>query len=255
VYVCLHNSAHAAWTIEALRAGKHVVCEKPLALSSSDVEQMQRTAQETARLLVEAGWNRWHPRMRELERVIREGRLGLVQSVRTEFVGALPPAGGYRSDPLLGGGALYDVGCYAVAAALLAFDWELPRLVSARSVPTGTGTDAVTVATLRFNGGTATVRAGLTGRLSEALEIRGDEATAELSAPVFTAGRVPARLTVTGPDGSRDNVFEPVNPYRLMVEDVSAAVRGQDACLLPAAQSRAVATVIDAIRIAAGRRT
>lgn len=166
----------------------------------------------------------------------------------------LPPAGGYRDDPLLGGGALYDVGCYAIAAVLLAFDWRLPRSVSARWELTDSGADAVTSAELHFDSGTATIHAGLTGSLSEVFVARGDKSTVELIPPVFTAGTEMAYLTQAGPQSNRKLDFEPVNPYQLMVENVSAAVRGLDAYLVTGAQSLAVAVVIDMIRAAAGEK-
>ncbi|WP_378742245.1 Gfo/Idh/MocA family protein [Nocardia brasiliensis] len=247
VYVALHNSSHLTWTLRALDAGKHVVCEKPLGLHADEVEQMITAARAADRLLVEACWNRWHPRNRVLERVLENNELGEVRSACASFLGILPPVGGYRDDPALGGGALYDVGCYAIAAVLLAFDWQQPTSVTACSRLTPTGADALTTAELTFPGGTATIRAGLTGELTEQFVVRGENATVGLEQPAFTAGAAPCCLLT--PSGRIE--FPAINPYAVMVEQVSAAVRGEDAYLVSPDQSLAVARVLDSIRTAA----
>jgi len=139
VYIALHNSAHRPWVQRALAAGKHVLCEKPLGLSAAEVDAMADCARENGRLLVEAAWNLWHPRTRAAERILAARALGAVRHVVARFDGASPPVGDYRRDAGLGGGALYDVGCYAVAAVLAAYGWKEPvaAQVHARTWPGG----------------------------------------------------------------------------------------------------------------------
>ncbi|MFI6045779.1 Gfo/Idh/MocA family protein [Nocardia sp. NPDC051321] len=247
VYVALHNSGHLTWTLRALNAGKHVVCEKPLGLHADEVEQMITTARAANRLLVEASWNRWHPRTRSLERAIGSGELGEIRSASASFLGVVPPVGGYRDDPTMGGGALYDVGCYAVAAVLLAFSWRQPISLTAHSQLTPRGTDVLTIAELAFPSGTATVRAGLTGELTEHFVVHGAVGRVELQQPAFTAGASPCSLMTPG--GRVE--FPAINPYLLMVEQVSAAVRGEDAYLVTLDESLAVARTLDRIRAVA----
>ncbi len=120
VYIALANDDHLPWAERALAAGKHVLCEKPLGLTAAEVRQMAATARAADRLLVEASWNRWHPRTRRAEALLRSGAIGAVRRVEAGFTFAGVAEDNYRLDPARGGGALYDVGCYATAAALWA---------------------------------------------------------------------------------------------------------------------------------------
>lgn len=258
VYIALHNSAHLEWTLHALRAGKHVVCEKPLGLTANEVMRMSKVAKIAGRLLVEACWNRWHPRTRELERMIKMAKLGTIHSVEITFIGLLPQLDGYRRNPILGGGALYDIGCYAVAGVLLSFGWMLPTSVSGHWHLTPSLVDSTTTAELFFPEGNAILHVGLTGELEEQFVIHGDRGSIELTHPAFTAGTAPAHLVRRGPHENWQMTFPSVNPYRLMVEQFSAAVQGKPAYLVNLEQSLATAIVIDMVRAAAtgsARRT
>ncbi|HVQ93372.1 MAG TPA: Gfo/Idh/MocA family oxidoreductase [Mycobacteriales bacterium] len=258
VYVSLHNEVHRQWTLAALAAGKHVLCEKPLGLTAAEVDEMTAAADRADLLLVEAVWNRWHPRTREAEQLVGDGAVGTVRRVVARFDGGTPPAAGnYRFDPGLGGGSLYDVGCYAIAGALWAFGWQRPTEVTARAELWPTGADLLTVAELRFaGGGTAEILAGFTGSAEQRLEITGTTGTLELVSPAYSAATEPATLRLrTGDAPPTDSTWPPTNAYRLMVEEVSRAVRGEPATLVPLSQSRAGAAVLDRIRAATGPTT
>src|SRR4051794_3004181 len=116
VYISLTNDNHRPWTLAALAAGKHVLCEKPLGLDRAEVVEMVDAAVAADRLLVEAFWYRWHPRTRRLEQLVTSGALGPIVGLETEFSyhGSDHTPGEFRLDPKLGGGGLYDVGCYAI---------------------------------------------------------------------------------------------------------------------------------------------
>jgi predicted dehydrogenase len=249
VYVALHNSAHLEWSTRALLSGKHVVCEKPLGLTTEEVLVMTRIARAQERLLVEACWNRWHPRTRLLEQILQNGDLGTIRSVQATFVGRPPHPGNFRLDPQLGGGALHDVGCYAVAATLLAFNWQHPTVVCAHQRTAEGGVDVTTSAQLRFPTGSASIRTGLTGEGIETLVIVGDAGEAELERPAFTAGSATARLSWhTATHGKRSIDFPPVNPYRLMVDSVASAACGSNAFVVTLSESLAISETMDSIR-------
>jgi xylose dehydrogenase (NAD/NADP) len=253
VYISLHNEAHLGWVTAALAAGKHVLCEKPLGLTTAEVDEMAEAADRAGRLLVEAVWNRWHPRTREAEQLVGDGALGAVHRVVARFDGGTPADGNYRWEPGLGGGALYDLGCYAVAGALWAFGWQEPTEVVARAELWPSGADRLTVAELRFAGGAnAEVVAGFTGTGEERLEIIGTGGAVELVPPAYSAGGGPATLRLLTGAGPDEPTWPPTDPYRLMVEEVSRAVRGEPATLVPLHQTRAVAAVLDRIRQSAG---
>ncbi len=112
VYLPLPNSLHCEWAIRAMRAGKHVLCEKPLALNAGEAEEMIRTSHECGVLLMEAFMYRYTDRMRKVHGVLESGVLGPVRSINSTFRFFLDRQNTIKEKPELGGGALYDVGCY-----------------------------------------------------------------------------------------------------------------------------------------------
>jgi predicted dehydrogenase len=204
-------------------------------------------------VLVEAAWNRWHPRNREAERLVAAGAVGTVQRVVSSFSGGPVPAGNYRYHPQYGGGALYDVGCYALAGALWAFGWQQPVEVSAEAEFWPEGADSRTVARLGFpGGGEAVVTGGLDGVDEQVLRISGSTGTLELVSPAWMTRDKQVVLRLTPADGAEpaESSWPPVDAYRLMVEEVSRAIRGEPGYVVPLEQSSAVAGTIDRIRAA-----
>lgn len=117
VYISLPNTLHAEWTIYALRHGKHVLCEKPLATSLAEVDAMIAAANETGRVLAEAFMYRHHPQTKLVGEWVQNGRLGDLLSVRATFNFAMGSRNNIRLAPDLGGGSLWDVGVYPVSFA------------------------------------------------------------------------------------------------------------------------------------------
>ena len=247
VYVALANDAHAPWSIEALRAGKHVLCEKPLALSVSEVEAMTAAAAAAGRLLVEASWYRWHPRVRLAERLLREfDALGRVRYVTAGFTFAGVDPGSYRLDPARGGGALYDVGCYVVSAALWAFGAP-PREVTAKTLVGPTGVDLTAEVTVSFDDGDADLRCSIAEEPRQWLVVMGERGEFELRGDAFAAWEGAAtELVFTSPAGAEPETVPPANAYALMVEETSAVIEGRPGWVVPLAESRATAAVLDA---------
>lgn len=256
VYVSLTNDVHAQWSIDALAAGKHVLCEKPLAMTAAQVDDMAAAAVSAGRLLVEASWYRWHPRTRRAAALVAEGAIGRVRHVSAGFAFDGQLDGNYRLDPARGGGALYDVGCYAVSAALWAFGGAAPRSVSARQRLGPTGVDLATDAVLSFAGGEAEIHVGISEPPRQWLVISGDDGEIELPGAPYTSWVDDATvLSVSGgTSGVRRIDVPPVDAYRLMVEDVSSVIAGGTGWLLPVAESRATAAALDACFAAARRQ-
>jgi D-xylose 1-dehydrogenase (NADP+, D-xylono-1,5-lactone-forming) len=251
VYICLSNEAHLPWTLQALAAGKHVLCEKPLGLTAAEVQQMSAGAEQAGLLVVEATFSRWHPRTRRAEALVASGGLGRVRGVDAGFTFPQVSEGNYRLEPARGGGALYDIGPYAVGAAL----WAVPGApVRVREVAVDrhpSGVDLTTSAVLALGAAEATVRTSVASAYGEWVRIIGDEATLVLDSPAFTSWLAPSTLRVLGPEDIVHH-FAPVDPYQVMVEHVSRAVRGDaSAWVLPLAESERVASALDAIRAAA----
>ena len=202
------------------------------------------------RLLVEGSWNRWHPRTRRAADLLSDvaGRV----EVRAWFTFPGVPEGNYRLDPSRGGGALLDVGCYAIGAALLSLGDDV-RVVTAEQHVSGSGVDLTTTAVLESPRG----RAELTGSFEQD-EAQGWTVTAEgfeltLDHPAFTSWHEQSTLRVRQESEDRVEPFAACDPYRLMVEEVSRSIQGDEGWVLPHSTSLAVARVSDAVSSAAVR--
>ena len=246
VYISLSNEAHLPWTLAALQAGKHVLCEKPLGLSAAEVEQMAAAAGNL--LVVEASWYRWHPRVRLAQ--TRLEQIGPVRHVAAGFTFAGSLEGNYRLELARGGGALYDVGCYAVSACLWAVGQGPPADVVARSTYGPTGVDLDTRAILAWPSGVeAEVHAGIADGRGQWLVITGERGEIELRDAPYTSWKDDdTELWVSDGAGTERIAVAATDAYRLMVLEMSSVLRGGPGWVLPLADSRATAAVLDAVR-------
>ncbi len=259
VYIALPNDDHLPWTLAALEAGKHVLCEKPLGLDPEQVRTMADAARASERLLVEATWYRWHPRVLRSRELVRAGAVGEPVSTSTAWCFDGVAEGNYRLDPARGGGAWYDIGCYGVSATHLLLGDEL-EVVDAHVRIGPTGVDLETHTRLRTPGGaTGDVLASIDAPEHQDLSLHGSDGALTWSAPQLSSWREPATLTLTR-RGAEPVVerFQPVDAYQLMVEQVSRVVRGEDhAPVVTTDESERVATTMAAVTVAAadaGRR-
>jgi len=264
VYVCLSNDLHRPVAEAAMRAGKDVLCEKPLGLDPAEVASMQAVARETGRLLVEGFWSRWHPRQIALEALARSGGLGDLLRVDAGFCFEGDLTGNYRLDGSRGGGAFYDVGCYSVSQAVALLGDLAPRAAQLVEVSLRPGVDVHADALLDFDGPVAEVVGGFLGPESRWTAVVGTSARAALGDPAFNHAPEPegSDLLVQQLDDAGSGVgdpvvthFPPADPRRLMLEGVAAVVRGDaSADDLPAgaahslAVSEGIALVLEEIR-------
>jgi D-xylose 1-dehydrogenase (NADP+, D-xylono-1,5-lactone-forming) len=231
IYIPLTNDVHREWTLRALAAGKHVLCEKPLAMNAAEAEEMAAAARAAGLCLMEAFMYRFHPRTREFVEGLRQG--DRVQSVEAKFGFAMNHPGDFRLVPELGGGALLDVGCYTVNVAR----WLLgePDTVSGEArIDPETGVDMTASATLHFSGGAS---ASLWCSFESPEE------------QVLTAVTTNGAFTLAKPFGARFNADD---PYQLMVESFGDSVTDDGEVAIPPEDSIANMRVLDRIREAAG---
>ncbi|MEI7779843.1 MAG: Gfo/Idh/MocA family oxidoreductase [Actinomycetes bacterium] len=245
IYLSLPNGDHLEWVVAALRAGKDVVCEKPLGLSAADVATMTAVAESTGRMLVEAAWNRWHPRTQRISELVGE-RTG-AREVTAAFTFNGVPEGNYRLDPANGGGALYDVGCYAIAAALAVIGADV-TVTEANASFGPTGVDLTTSAVLTSTLGSAHVLASFEQPESQVLRVAAPDFLLEVPHPAFTSWREESMLRVVAEGSDRSEAFPECDAYQLMVEAVSSRHGGDDAWVLPLSSSWETARVLDQIR-------
>jgi D-xylose 1-dehydrogenase (NADP+, D-xylono-1,5-lactone-forming) len=229
VYVAIPNAAHAEWTIRALEAGKHVLCEKPLALSVAEVDAVAAATRTSGRIAVEAFMYLHHPQVVRAVELARGGALGRIDVVTGSFSFILAHPGDPRLVRDLGGGSLWDVGCYPVSFARR-IAGEEPAAVEAfaRFGPGGpaAGVDLTFAGLLRFPGGmVASFDCGFAAPDRQRLEIVGGEATLLLEAPFLTAPDGPPPSLVLSSGGVEQRIeVEMVDQYRLEVEDLTAAI-------------------------------
>lgn len=249
VYISLSNDVHAPWAVRALEAGKHVLCEKPLGLDSAEVVRMTDAAAGADRLLVEATWNRWHPRTRRAHALIQSGLLGTVTEVTTGFVINGVDPSNFRSLPN-GGGALYDLGCYNIVAAIWATGGSTPVVETATVRLNEHGVDLETQARLRLADATVLIECAMDRTPAQWLSITGTEGSIDFPDSFVMSRNSEASLRILDQRGPRIEYFGPVDPYALMVEHVSAGVRGEACYLPPVTQSIEMIGIVEAINAA-----
>jgi xylose dehydrogenase (NAD/NADP) len=217
VYIGLPNALHVEWSVKALEAGKHVLCEKPLARDPAAVERAFDAADRAGRMLMEAFMWRFHPQTEEVVRLVRDGSIGELRLIRAAFGFNLPWLENVRWDSALEGGALMDVGCYCVSAARLIAGAE-PERVSGEQVLGGDGgVDARFTGLLRFPGDVlAGFDCGMDVHRRNQLEVVGSEGTIYVPSPWQT----PLGARVELSRGDEREVLEPeaVDPYTRELE-------------------------------------
>lgn len=235
VYVALPNALHHAWTMRALAAGKHVLCEKPFSRRPAEVEEAFDAAAAAGLVLMEGYMWRHDPVTRRLQELLP--RIGGLQTVRSTFSFRLDREGGALLDPELGGGSLLDIGCYCVSAARLLAGRE-PDRVYGEAVVRG-GVDVRFTGVLRFGEVAAEFTCGFTSN-HRGLEAIGSDGSLSVGDPWHGSEGV------VDLDGSEERV-EVESAYRLELENLAAAVRGEAEPLLGRADALGQARTIDAL--------
>jgi xylose dehydrogenase (NAD/NADP) len=243
VYISLPNSLHVDWSIRALAAGKHVLCEKPLSRRPAEVEEAFDVAERTGLVLMEAFMYRHNPQTARLEELVDSGAIGALQLVRAAFSFPVEGSGNVRLLAELDGGSLMDVGCYCVSGArLLAGE---PERVYAEQVVGRTGVDVLFSGTMRFPGGViAQLDSGLHLPHRDELEAIGDEGSLFLDDPWHC--RTPV-LELRRQDGNEQITLDAIDSYRLELENMSDAIRGSAVPLLGRGDALGQARAIEAL--------
>jgi predicted dehydrogenase len=229
VYISLPNMMHCEWSIRALEAGKHVLCEKPMSRHPEEVEAAFDAAERAGRHLSEAFMYRHNPQTERLRQLLDEGAIGEVRLIRSAFSYSLFDADNIRLRTDVEGGALMDVGCYCVSGSRFAAGGE-PLSAYGEAWIGETGTDWVFTGSLRFDGDVlATFDCGTALPERDELEVIGSEGSLFLddpwhcNLPVIELRR----------DGKVERIeLEPADSYRLELENVSDAIDGKAELLL-----------------------
>jgi predicted dehydrogenase len=243
VYISLPNTLHCEWSIRAVEAGKHVLCEKPLTRHPDEAKEAFDAADRAGRLLSEAFMYRHNPQTAKLKELVTEGAVGELRLIRSAFSYALFDEQNIRLRTDVEGGALMDVGCYNVSGSRL-LGGE-PERVWGEAWYGSTGTDWVFIGTLRFPGDVlATFDCGTALANRDELEAIGSEGSLFLDDPWHCNKPV---IEVRRADGVERIELEYADSYRLELENMSAAIRGERELLLGRDDALGQARVLEAL--------
>ena len=248
IYNPLPNQLHVDWSIAAMDAGKHVLCEKPLGLDAPDAQRLVDAAASADVVVMEAFMYRFHPQWIESRRIAQSGAIGEVRTIQTFFSYFNDDPANVRHNPDWGGGALLDIGCYPISQARFVFDAEPERVTGIVELDPSFGTDRMTSGMLDFGGGrtaTFTVATQLGG--FQRAQIVGTAGRIEVDIPVNSPKDRPTSVTVTTADGVERHEFGPVDQYAEQADAFGRAVRSGAAAPTPLSDAIANMKVIDAI--------
>lgn len=254
VYIPLPNSLHAPWAIRALRSGKHVLCEKPLAMNAHEAAEMAQVATTNGRLLVEAFHYRYHPLAARLKEIVDGGELGQVRHIEVEFSVPLLQPRSIQFRHALGGGAMMDVGCYTTNLLRFLAGAE-PEVIRAKARLIRPQIDRLMEADFAFaDGRTGRITCALlSGRLFRATaRVRGSEGELRVTLP-FLPHRY-HRVTVVRGEVTRHEHLDGRSTYYYQLRAFVEAVRNGTPPLTSAQYAIANMRVIDAVYTAAGLR-
>lgn len=249
IYNPLPNHLHVNWSIKALHAGKHVLCEKPLALSHVEAQQLLFEAQKFPRLKVmEAFMYRHHPRWSKIRELVQNGVIGELKTVRSFFSYYNDDPENIRNKPEMGGGSLMDIGCYCISVPRYLFGEEPMRVLGSMDMDPEMNIDRITTAILSFPSGSATFTCATQLARHQSVTIFGTEGKIKVPMPFNPPVEVPTVIHLDKGESREKLSFEPCNQYTIQGDLFSKAII--DNTDVPTGLEDAVSNmeVIDAIK-------
>jgi predicted dehydrogenase len=261
IYNPLPNHLHVEWTVKALEAGKHVLCEKPIALCAQDAHAIVAARDRSGKRVVEAFMVRCHPQWHRARALVRSGRIGTVRSIQSAFVFSVLDPNNVRNRADIGGGALYDVGCYPIVTARYLFESEPERAIALVDRDPRSGVDSLTSGMLAFpNGRQLTFVSSLQVAPYQRVVVLGSEGRIELAVPFTPQKDHGCRIIIDSGkslDGSSAAVEEiaPLDQFAVQCDLAVAVFRHEADQEFPIEDAIANMRVIDALyRSAASQR-
>ena len=266
VYLSLPNALHAAWAIRAAEAGKHILCEKPLALTATEVDHMAAAAQRHGVLLQEAVMMRYHQQTIELQQRVASGAIGEVRLIRGLFTFTLDRPGDIRLNPALGGGSIWDLGSYPVSFMRAMLGAEPVEVQGWQTSGEG-GVDLSFAGQLRFASGAQTQFFSSFQAVPQAnAELIGSTGTIHLDLPYVNQVGVTSKVRISRLQSNRSSgtfgdassqleeetlTYENVNAYQAEVEAMVASVLKETEPVVSLADSRGNIAALEALCLSA----
>ena len=224
VFIPLPNHLHAEWIKKSAEARKHILCEKPLCLNAGEAEEAIAYAEKKGVKLMEAFMYKFHPLWVHVKDIVRTNQIGKITYLHTSFSYNNPSRTNIRNIKEYGGGAMMDIGCYAVSVPRFILDSEPVKVVSLISEHPEFGTDMLSTAIMDFGGARATFSVGTTSEPHQRVEITGTAGKISIPVPFNTFVDVKSSITITNNIGTRAVEFKPADQYGIMFDAFADAV-------------------------------
>jgi predicted dehydrogenase len=252
VYNPLPNHLHVPWTVRALEAGKHVLCEKPVGLTPAEVERLLAARDRTGLRVQEAFMVRTHPQWLGVREIVRSGRVGALRAVSTFFSYFNDDPANVRNVREWGGGALYDIGCYPITISRFLFESEPVRVAGCVERDPRFGTDRLTSGMMEFAGGQSIFTVSTQASPYQRVQLVGTRGRIEVEIPVNAPPDRPCRVFVDdGRDlfggGIETITFETCDQYTIQGDLFSQAILEATPQPVPLEDALANARAIDAV--------
>ena len=248
VYIPLPNHMHVPWTMKAMQAGKHVLCEKPIALDASEAAAIMSFSKLYPQLkLMEAFMYRHHPQWAFVKQYVSEGNIGMLKNIHSIFSYYNIDPENIRNKPGIGGGGLMDIGCYCISFARWLFDKEPHRVSGIIDTDPVMQTDRYASAILDFETGTSLFTCSTQLTPFQRIHIVGTEAAIEIEIPVNAPPDKPTKLWIYRNGKKEERIFDMADQYTLQCESFSQSIINNTPVTTPIEDAVANMKVIDAI--------
>jgi predicted dehydrogenase len=248
IYNPLPNHLHVPWSIKAIEAGKHVLCEKPLGLNVADVEKLIRVAQQHPHLnVMEAFMYRFHPQWQTAKELVQKGTVGQVRSIHSHFAYNSHELENIRNIPEWGGGALMDIGCYCISLARFIYDEEPLRALGQITPYAGFEVDCFVSGILEFADGNATFTASTKSEAEQYVEIHGEHGSILIPLPFNPIADTITHIILKRDGVAQEIVQAPSDHYRNMADAYAESITSHAPVPTPLSDALANMKIIDAI--------
>jgi predicted dehydrogenase len=248
VYIPLPNHLHVPWSIKALEAGKHVLCEKPLGLSATETEQLLGAAEKYPKLkIMEAFMYRHHPQWQRARQMVAEGKIGDLRTIQTFFSYHNADPANIRNIAEFGGGGLMDIGCYCISLSRFIFDAEPSRVCGIVEHDPKFKTDRLTSGILDFGRGTSTFTCSTQLAPFQRVNIFGTQGRIDIEIPFNTPPDRPSRIRYQHGNESGEICFDICDQYTIQGDLFSKAIRHDGQVPTPLDDAVANMNVLEAL--------
>ena len=247
IYIPLPNNMHAEWIKKCADYGKHIICEKPITMNAKEAIECINYIENKKIYFMEAFMYKFHPQWKHIQELVRTDEIGKINFIHTTFGYNNPDPTNIRNIKELGGGALMDIGCYAISVPRFILQNEPDRVISLINIDSNFQTDILTSAILDFGYTRATLNISTKTFPYQKVEIHGTNGIIIIQIPFNTFADVPAKVTIINSVGTREINFDPVNQYQIQFEKFVESIRNGKPLPIPVNDAINNMKVIDAI--------